>query len=301
VSSPEIARTSDERFDALPGWPYAPRYRERPGGLRLAHVDEGDGPPVVLVHGQPTWGYLWRLVVAPLVDAGLRCVAPDHLGFGRSDKPAGLGAYSFAGHAANLASLLDELDLRDVTMVVHDWGGPIGLRVAAERPDRVARIVLMDSGLLSGRQRMGDTWLAFRELVRGTPFLPVGDLVSAGCRVRPPAEVAAAYDAPFPDAGSQGGVHAFPELVPTDPEHPEADDHQRVWDAITADARPMLTLWAEHDAVFPVEQGRRFLARIGAPEPILVPGAGHFLQEDAGDVVAGHIAAWLRAQGVLAA
>jgi haloalkane dehalogenase len=299
-SSADIARTPDERFAGLPEWPYAPRYRERPDGVRLAHVDEGSGPPVVLVHGQPTWGYLWRRVVAPLVDAGARCVVPDHLGFGRSDKPADLSAYSYADHAANLESLLDDLELHDVTIVVHDWGGPVGLRVAAERPDRVSRIVLMDTGLLSGRQRMGDTWLAFRQFVRATPLLPVGELVSAGCHVKPPAEVAAAYDAPFPDAGSQGGVHAFPELVPTDLEHPEAADHQRVWDALTQDTRPMLTLWAESDVVFPVEQGRRFLQRIAAPEPIVVAGAGHFLQEDAGDVVAHHIASWLRGEGVLA-
>jgi haloalkane dehalogenase len=225
---------------------------------------------------------------------------PDHLGFGRSDKPQDVGAYSYADHAANLSDLLDALDLRDVTMVVHDWGGPIGLRVAVERPDRVARTVLMDTGLMSGRQTMGATWLAFRDVVRRTPVLDVGGLVAAGCHTPPPPEVVAAYAAPFPDAASQGGVHAFPELVPTDTAHPEAADHARVWRELTADTRPMLTLWAEHDVVFPVERGRRFLETIGAPAPIPVPAAGHFLPEDAGEVIAGHVVAWLGAERIAA-
>jgi haloalkane dehalogenase len=275
----------------LPGWEYETR---RCG--RIAYVDEGDGPAVVLVHGQPTWGYLWRRVLPPLLEAGFRCVVPDHLGFGRSEKPAEREAYSFGGHAANLEALLDELDLRDVTLVVHDWGGPIGLRVAVDRPDRVSRLVLMDTGLLSGHQRMGDTWLAFREYVRNTPELPVGQLVSAGCH-RPLADdVRAAYDAPFPGgAADQGGVHAFPELVPTEPDAPEAEDHRRAWEALKTDTRPMLTLWADSDIVFPVERGRKFLQTIGAPEPILIPDAGHFLQEDAGETIGAHIVEWLRA------
>jgi haloalkane dehalogenase len=275
----------------LPGWEYETR---RCGPI--AYVDEGDGPAVVLVHGQPTWGYLWRRVLPPLLDAGFRCVVPDHLGFGRSEKPLEREAYSFATHAANLEALLDELDLRDVTMVVHDWGGPIGLRVAVDRPDRVTRLVLMDTGLLSGHQKMGDTWLAFRQYVRETPELPVGELVSAGCRTALADDVRAAFDAPFPGgAADQGGVHAFPELVPTEPDAPEAADHRRVWAALKEDERPMLTLWADADIVFPVERGRRFLQTIGAPEPIVIPDAGHFLQEDAGDVVGAHIRDWLRA------
>ena len=281
-------------FAAVPGPAYRQRYRERPDGLRLAYLDEGDGAPVVLVHGQPTWSFLWRKVMQPLCEAGLRCVAPDHLGFGRSDKPQERSAYSYAEHARSLTSLLDELDLRDVTMVVHDWGGPIGLRAAVDRPERVSRLVLMDTGLLTGHQRMGETWLAFRDYVRRTPELPVGHLVAAGCHRELAPEVVAAYDLPFRDSGSQGGVHAFPELVPTEPDAPEAADHRRVWDAIAADERPMLTLWAEHDVVFPVEQGRRFLERIGAPEPQLIRDAGHFLQEDAGEEVGARIAGWLR-------
>ena len=297
----DVVRTPDERFAGLPGWPYAPRYREREDGLRLAYVDEGprDARAVVLSHGQPTWGYLWRKVAPPLLAAGLRVVVPDHLGFGRSDKPVDPGAYSYADHAANLAALLDHLDLEDAAMVVHDWGGPIGLRAAVERPQRVGRLAIMDSGLLSGRQRMGDTWLAFRDHVRRTPELPVGQLVAAGCHRPPPAEVAAAYDAPFDGPRSQGGVHAFPELVPTDLDHPEAADHRRVWDAVAADERPLLALWAEHDVVFPLRRGRRFLATIGAPEPVVIEGAGHFLQEDRGPAIAGEIAGWLQAQGVL--
>ena len=153
----EAVRAPEERFADLPDFPYEPRYREV-DGLRLAHLDEGDGAPVLLVHGEPTWSYLWRHVIPPLLDAGFRCIAPDHAGFGRSDKPADLGWYSYDRHTALLADLVERLDLRGATVVVHDWGGPIGLRVAVEQPERIDRIVVMDTGLFTGHQRMSDAW-----------------------------------------------------------------------------------------------------------------------------------------------
>jgi haloalkane dehalogenase len=193
----EATRAPEARFADLPGFPYAARYRDV-DGLRLAHLDEGDGPPVLLVHGEPTWSYLWRHVIPPLRDAGFRCVVPDHAGFGRSDKPADLSWYSYDRHTALLTELVERLDLRDATVVVHDWGGPIGLRVAAEHPDRISRIVAMDTGLFTGHQKMSDAWQLFRDFVERTEDLPIGMLVRGGCHRDPGDDVIAAYEARLP-------------------------------------------------------------------------------------------------------
>jgi haloalkane dehalogenase len=169
----DAIRTPDQILEDLPEFPYPPHYRTV-DGLRLAHVDEGDGAPVVMWHGEPTWGFLWRHVLPPVRDAGHRVVLPDLVGFGRSDKPMELGWYSYDRHVAMAATLLEDLDLRDATFVVHDWGGPIGLRFAVQHPDRVARIVVLDTGLFTGRQKMTDAWIAFRDFVERTEDLPVG-------------------------------------------------------------------------------------------------------------------------------
>jgi haloalkane dehalogenase len=288
----EVVRTPDERFADLPDFPYTPHYREV-DGLRLAHLDEGDGAPVVLVHGEPTWGFLWRHVMGPLLGAGLRCIVPDHAGFGRSDKPADLGWYSYDRHTELLAELLERLDLRDATIVVHDWGGPIGLRVAVEQPERVGRIAIMDTGLFTGHQRMSDAWQAFRDFVARTENLPIGMLVRGGCHADPGDAVLAAYEAPFPDAASKAGARAFPLLIPQSPEGEGAAAGQRVLDALAADARPKLVLWAEQDPIIPLDTGRRFAAAIGSEVAHVVPDAGHFLQEDQGALVGRLLAEWL--------
>jgi haloalkane dehalogenase len=288
----EAARTPEERFAGLPDFPYEPRYREL-DGLRLAHLDEGDGKPVLLVHGEPTWSYLWRKVIPPLLDAGCRCIAPDHAGFGRSDKPRELGWYSYDRHVALLADLLERLDLRRATVVVHDWGGPIGLRLAVERPDRIERIVAMDTGLFTGHQRMSEAWELFRAFVERTEDLPIGMLVRGGCRHDPGDAVIAAYEAPFPDAASKAGARAFPLLIPRTPEAEGAETGRRVLEALAADTRPTLLLWAEHDPVVPLATGRRFAAAIGAELAHVVPDAGHFLQEDQGPLVGRLIVEWL--------
>jgi haloalkane dehalogenase len=285
-------RTPDDRFADLPDFPWQPRYREV-DGLRLAHLDEGSGSPVVLVHGEPTWSYLWRKVMPPLLAAGLRCVVPDHAGFGRSDKPTDLGWYSYDRHTDLLVALLDELDLRDATMVVHDWGGPIGLRAAVERPDRVARIVVLDTGLFTGEQRMTAAWEAFRDFVERTEDLPISMLVRGGCHREPGDAVAAAYDAPHPTPASKAGARAFPLLIPRSPDAPGAAEGRRVLHALRDDGRPMLVLWADQDPILPLEVGRRFAAAIGGPEPEPIADAGHFLQEDAGAEIGRRIADWL--------
>ncbi len=288
-------RTPDELFEGLPDFPFAPHYREV-AGLRLAHLDEGEGPPVVLLHGEPTWSFLWRKVIPPLRDAGFRCIAPDLVGFGRSDKPADVGWYSYDRHVALAASLLEDLDLRDATFVVHDWGGPIGLRIAVEHPDRVSRLVAMDTGLWTGRQRMSDAWWAFHDFVERSEDLPVGMLVRRACHDDPGDEVASAYEAPFPSADTKAGARAFPLLIPHEPDAPGAAEGRATLEALREDTRPKLVLWADSDPVLPVKTGERFAEAIGhGGIDEIVPAAGHFLQEDQGDRIGATIADWLRA------
>ena len=262
-------------------------------GLRLARLDEGDGPPVVLFHGEPTWSYLWRKVMPPLLTAGHRCVAPDLPGFGHSDKPEDLGWYSYDRHVEAMAFLLAELDVRDATFVVHDWGGPIGLRLAVEQPERCARIVVLDTGLFTGHQPMTDAWKAFRDFVARTEDLPVSLLVRRGCHTDPGDAVAAAYDAPFPTPASKAGARAFPLMLPTAPSMPGAAAGQRTLDALRDDPRPKLVLWGDSDPIIPLRTGARFAAAIGAGAPEPIVDAGHFLQEDAGAAIGARIADWL--------
>jgi haloalkane dehalogenase len=285
-------RTPDERFAGLPDFPFEPSYLEL-DGLRLARVDEGEGAPVVFFHGEPTWSFLWRNVIPPIRDTGFRCIAPDLAGFGRSDKPLDVEWYSYDRHTQLVRSVVEELDLRGATAVVHDWGGPIGLRLAAEAAERFDRLVIMDSGLFTGRQRMADAWIAFRDFVERTEDLPVSMLVRRACKTDPGDEVAAAYDAPFPTPESKAGARAFPLILPTSPDMPGAEAGQRTLEALQRDERPTRILWADSDPVLPPETGRRFAAAIGRDEPEQIEGASHFLQEDAGERIGRRIAAWL--------
>ena len=288
----DAIRTPDELLSGLPSFPFGSRFREF-DGIRLAHLDVGDGPPVLFMHGEPTWSFLWRKVIPPIRDAGYRCIAPDLPGFGRSDKPVDIGWYTYDRFAASILALVDELDVRDATIVVHDWGGPIGLRVAVERPDRIARIVVLDTGLFTGHQPMNDAWMAFRAFVERTEDLPVGLLVRRACLNDPGDEVIAAYDAPFPNPAAKAGARAFPLILPLTPDAPGADAGQRVLEALRGDTRPKLFLWAESDPVLPLETGRRFAAALGGEIDHVIAGASHFLQEDAGPEIGRLIANWL--------
>jgi haloalkane dehalogenase len=288
----DAVRTPEEALQGLPDFPFAPHYREV-GGLRLAHLDEGDGPPVIFVHGEPTWSFLWRKVIPPVRDAGFRALAPDLAGFGRSDKPTDIDWYSYDRHTALTATLLEELDLRGATIVVHDWGGPIGLRLAVEHAERIERIVILDTGLFTGRQRMTDAWLAFRDFVARTEDLPVGFLVRGACKNDPGDEVIAAYDAPFPEIAAKAGARAFPLLIPQAPDAPGAGAGTRVLEALREDQRPTLTLWADSDPVLPLAVGESFAASIGGPAPRVIENASHFLQEDQGPLIGRLIAEWL--------
>jgi haloalkane dehalogenase len=292
----DAVRTPEEALVGLPDYPFQPRYRVLEG-LRLAHVDEGEGAPVVFMHGEPTWSYLWRNVIPPVRDAGFRCLAPDLVGFGGSDKPTDIDWYTYERHVAMAAALLEDEDVRGATMVVHDWGGPIGLRLAVDHPERIDRLVILDTGLFTGRQRMTKAWQAFRDFVARTEDLPVGFLVRGACKNDPGDEVIAAYDAPFPSAPSKAGARAFPLLIPLSPESPGAEAGARVQSALREDRRPTLMLWADSDPVLPPEVGERFASAIGRPPPRPIENASHFLQEDQGPLIGTLIADWLTSHG----
>jgi haloalkane dehalogenase len=288
----DAIRTPDELLEGLPEFPFQPHYRQF-DGLRLAHLDEGQGRPVIFFHGEPTWSFLWRKVIPPVREAGYRCIAPDLPGFGRSDKPVDIDWYSYDRHSAAAGALVEELDLRDATVVVHDWGGPIGLRVAVEHPDRIARMVVLDTGLFTGRQQMTGAWKQFRDFVERTEDLPVGFLVRGACKRDPGDEVIAAYDAPYPNADAKAGARAFPLMLPTSPEMAGAEAGQRVLEALRGDTRPKLMLWADSDPVLPLSTGERFAAALGTSIDHVIADASHFLQEDAGPEIGRLIADWL--------
>jgi haloalkane dehalogenase len=287
-----VYRTPDQRFDRLPGFPYEPHYLDQ-DGLRMHYVDEGTGDPVLLLHGEPTWSYLYRKLIPPLAEVA-RVVAPDYFGFGRSDKPVDRDWYSFDSHYASIERFVEELDLRELTVVVQDWGGPIGLRLAVTQPERVARLVIMNTGVGAGRAP-SDEWLVFRDFVRrvGTD-LRAGQLVKITCVVPMPDDVVAAYEAPFPTPESKTGALMFPELVPTEPDHPSAPKMLEVRDAMTRWEKPTLVLFSDSDPIFSPSAGERLAKRIPGAQPAeTIVGAGHFLQEDKGEELGERIARWL--------
>jgi haloalkane dehalogenase len=292
--TPDVYRTPDDRFTGLPDFDFEPRYAEV-DGLRLAYIDEGDGPPVVFFHGEPTWSFLWRKVIPPVRDAGYRCIAPDYAGFGRSDKPTDIAWYTYDRHVSLMAGLLEGLDLNGATAVVHDWGGPIGLRLAVDNPEWFARMVIMETAPVTGHQQMSEDWLRFQAFVGRVDDLPVGRLVRGGCFTDPGDEVIAAYDAPFPTPESKAGAKAFPAILPLTPDAPGAAAGQRVVEALRVDDRPGLVVWAESDPILPLSLGERVAVALGYDPPTVISDAAHFLQEDAGPEVGRIVAAWLGA------
>jgi len=295
-------RTPDERFADLPEFPYPAKYCEVDDGdggqLRVAWVEDGpaEGNPVLMLHGEPSWSFLYRKMMPILAAAGYRVICPDLVGFGRSDKPTRIEDHSYARHVEWMRALaFDVLDLRQVTLVCQDWGGLIGLRVAAENPDRFARIVVANTGLPTGDHPMPEVWWRFREAVQGQPDLQVGWFVAAGCQ-RPMADaVRAAYDAPFPDAAYKIGPRAMPGLIPTAPDNPASEPNRDAWKALCASTTPMLVAFSDSDpitgAMAPIFAGQMRGAQ-GIDHPVIA-NAGHFLQEDAGEELAEAIVGFL--------
>jgi haloalkane dehalogenase len=288
----DVFRTPDERFEGLPGFGFEPHYTEV-DGLRLHHLDEGDGPPIVCFHGEPTWSYLYRKMLPPLVAGGNRVICPDFAGFGRSDKPTDRGFYTYDRHVELMTALLAELDVSGVTAVVQDWGGPIGLRWAVENADRVDRLVILNTGLFTGRVSKG--FMAWRAFAEKNPDLPVGMIIQGATTTELPDEVVRAYEAPFPDAASKAGAAEFPLLVPIEEGQPGAAEMRAVMDELSGWQKPALVAFSDSDPVFPFPRsGERFTSTIpSAGEQIRIEGAAHFLQEDRGEEIAEHVLAFL--------
>jgi haloalkane dehalogenase len=294
----EILRTPEARFVGLADFPFEPHYVDVPAGdgqstLRVHHLDEGSPDAVetvLLLHGEPSWSYLYRKMVPPLAVAGFRVVAPDLVGFGRSDKPAARDDYTYARHVEWMrAALFDRLDLSGLTLVAQDWGGLIGLRLVAEHPDRFRRVVVANTGLPTGDTDLGEAFLAWQRFSQETPELPVGSIVAAGCTSAPPPDVVAAYDAPFPDESFKEGARQFPLLVPSRPDDPAAAANRRAWEVLSTFDRPFLCAYSDAD---PITTGadRQFLATVPGTkgqQHTTIAGGGHFLQEDRGPELAG--------------
>lgn len=295
----DALRTPDARFANLPDFPFEPTYVEVEG-LRIAAIDAGprDAAPVLLMHGEPSWSFLWRKAIPPLVAAGHRVVAPDLVGFGRSDKPARRSDYSYARHVGWMAGLLAKLDLSRITFVGQDWGGLIGLRLVAELGDRFDRVVVANTGLPTGDQRVPPAFKIWRAASQLVPIFPASLIVRSGCVRKLTRDESRAYDAPFPTEAHKAGARQFPLLVPTHPDDPASDDNRRAWRALEGWKKPLLTAFSTRD---PITRGgeRVFQKRVpgaqGQPH-VAIHKAGHFLQEDAPEELAGVIARFVAAR-----
>jgi len=289
----DVFRTPDDRFADLPGYAFEPRYAEV-GGLRMHYLDEGQGHPIVCFHGEPSWCYLYRKMVPPLVAGGTRVICPDFAGFGRSDKPTDRAWYSYDNHLDQVAGVLEGLDLSEATVVVQDWGGPIGLRWAVENADRVARLVILNTGLFTGRVSKG--FLAWRDFAERNPDLPVGFVLQSATTTELPDDVVAAYEAPFPTPESKAGAAQFPLLVPTEDGAPGAAEMLAVIEGLRRWEKPALVAFSDEDPVFPYPAAGDEFANLipGAGEQVRIEGASHFLQEDRGEQIAEHVLRFVR-------
>jgi haloalkane dehalogenase len=294
----KVLRTPDERFDELPDFDFKPHYIEiedqEGGSLRVHYVDEGPegAEPVLLLHGEPTWSFLYRKVIPVLVDAGLRAIAVDLIGFGRSDKPAARSDYTYQRHIDWTTSMLESLDLHGVTLVGHDWGGLIGLRLAAERADRFARIVATNTFLPTGDIPLGEAFFKWQRFSQEVPEFRAGGIVKGACVSDPPDAVIVAYDAPFPDESYKEGARAFPLLVPATPDDPAAPANRKAWETLARWEKPFLTAFGDSD---PITRGADRFFQQAVPgcrdQPhTTITDAGHFVQEDKGEDL-GHVIA----------
>ncbi|WAC93445.1 haloalkane dehalogenase [Mycobacterium sp. Aquia_213] len=295
----DVLRTPDSRFENLEGYPFVANYIDVAASdsppVRMHFLDEGpsDGPPIVLLHGEPTWSYLYRTMIPPLVDAGNRVLAPDLIGFGRSDKPSRVEDYTYLRHVEWVTAWFERLRLKEVTLFVQDWGSLIGLRIAAEQGERIARVVVANGFLPAAQRRPSPGFLAWRAFARYSPVLPAGRIVSAGTVRRVPPKVRAGYDAPFPDKTYQAGARAFPQLVPTSPDNPAVPANRAAWDALGRWEKPFLAVFGARDPILG-QADRPLIKHVpgAAGQPHARIRASHFIQEDSGPELAERVLAW---------
>lgn len=296
----KILRTPDARFTNLPGFAFDPHYCEVTDAdgtrIRIHYLDEGaaSAPPVLLMHGEPSWSFLYRKIVASLAARGHRVVAPDLVGFGRSDKPSEQSDYTFERHVRWMSDWLAATRLTNITLFCQDWGGLIGLRLVAEHPDRFDRVCAANTGLPDGSRRLPEAWWRFYEFVQSDPDLPIGMLVSSGVINPMPPEVVGAYEAPFPDASYKAGARSFPGLIPQSADDPATPDNQRAWEVLEQFTKPFLCAFSDQD---PITAGgdRAFLSRVPGTtgQPHVTVHGSHFLQEDCGPELAKVLVDWI--------
>ena len=285
----KTVRTPDSRFENIPDFPFEPNYVEI-DGMRVHYVDEGakDASPVLLLHGEPSWSYLYRHMIPTIAAAGLRAIAPDLPGFGRSDKPVRRSDYSYASHVDWMRQFIEAIDLQNITLVCQDWGSLIGLRIAAENESRFARIVLANGGLPTGDFAIPRAFKIWRAFAKWSPWFPIGRIIQSGTTTDLSADVVAAYDAPFPSARYKAGARVFPALVPTTPDDPAVPANLKAWEVFSHWEKPFLTAFSNRD---PITRGfdKVFVKRVpgAADQPhTTIRNAGHFLQEDRGPELA---------------
>ena len=298
----KFVRTPDERFVNLSGYDFQPHYLQVPdnegGSLRVHYIDEGpkDGDVVLLMHGEPSWSYLYRKMVPIIAGAGYRTIVPDQVGFGRSDKPTEQSDYTYQRHVDWMLSVVTQLDLKDVTLVCQDWGGLIGLRLVTAEPERFARVVVANTGLPTGDFKMSKAFHDWREFSRTSPKFHIGSIMQDGCAKPMPPEVLAAYDAPFPDDSYLAGARIFPSLVPITPDDPAAEANRNAWKVLSTFEKPFLTAYSDKD---PITKG----AEVGFQKKVkgakdcphtTIQGGGHFIQEDCGEELAKVVVSFMK-------
>jgi len=285
----DVFRTPDEHFEDLAGYPFAPNYLELSGdldGLRMHYLDEGSGDPILLLHGEPTWSYLYRKMI-PSLSTRFSVIAPDYVGFGRSDKPTDRDWYTYERHVDSIVQLIEALDLTEITVVVQDWGGPIGLRCAIDHEQRFAALVILNTGIMRpGPNWPTETFLQWRAYAERNPDLDVGFIIQASTVTELDDEVLAGYTAPWPTADSKAGVAAFPLIVPLTEDDPGVREMVRTGDALREWSKPALVAFSDSDPIFPQAAGERLASRIPGAKFVPVEGASHFLQEDKGEEIA---------------
>ncbi len=291
----QTLRTPDERFVDLPDFPFEPHYAEIPDGdggtLRVHYLDEGpaDAAPVLLLHGEPSWAYLYRHMIPPMVAAGHRVVVPDQVGFGRSDKPTETSDYTYARHVDWMSALVfDVLDLEGITFFGQDWGGLIGLRLVTAAPERFARVAIGNTGLPIGDGPLSEAFAQWQQFSQTSPVFPIGNIIDGGSATELTPEVVAAYDAPFPDDSYKAGARIWPSLVPTKADDPGVPENLAAWEVLRGFDRPFLCCFSDSD---PITKGgdATFRARVPGAEGqphTTIEGGGHFLQEDRGPELA---------------
>ena len=296
-----VLRTPESRFANLPDYPFAPHYLDlakaigRSGEARMHYVEEGRGKPILCLHGEPSWSFLYRRMIPILATRG-RVLAPDLFGFGKSDKFTERADYTYKMHHDAVLGFIEALDLRDITLVCQDWGGLLGLQVAGQHPERFARLVIMNTALPTGEEEVGPGFLAWRDYVANTPDLSIGKLFGRSIfpADRRTPEILAAYDAPYPDRSYKEGAHRFPALVPIAPDDPGAAENREAWKTLERWSKPCLLMFSDKDPVLGVPAGRVFERRMPQVAPmVVIEDAGHFLQEDKGEEIAERIVAWM--------